>query len=118
MSPLAAIRTSPDACPLKLTGRSLPVPEQPHALVDALKKAGGALQDAGVPFLLGGGLACWARGARETEHDVDLFVRPEHAERAVEVLGAAGMRIERPPEGWLLKAFDDGSPSSVCIVGA
>ena len=82
--------------------------EQPHALVDALKKAGGALQDAGVPFLLAGGLACWARGARETEHDVDLLVRPAHAERAADVLGAVGMRIERPPEGWLLKAFDDG----------
>jgi predicted nucleotidyltransferase len=84
------------------------VAEQPHALVDTLKRAGGALKDAGVPFLLGGGLACWARGARETEHDVDLFVRPEHAERAVEVLAGVGMRIERPPEGWLLKAFDEG----------
>ena len=61
-----------------------------------------------MPFLLGGGLACWARGARETEHDVDLFLRPDDAERAAEVLAAVGMRLERPPEGWLLKAFDDG----------
>jgi len=91
-----------------LTGRSLPVAEQPHALVDALKKAGGALHDAGVPYLLRGGLACWARGARESEHDVDLFLRPDDAERAAEVLAAVGMRLERPPEGWLLKAFDDG----------
>jgi predicted nucleotidyltransferase len=76
-------------------------------LVTALRKAVGALNDAGVPFLLGGGLACWARGAPESDHDVDLFLRPEHAERAAEVLAAAGMRIERPPEGWLFKAYDD-----------
>ena len=75
-------------------------------LVTALRKAVGALNDAGVPFLLGGGLACWARGAPESDHDVDLFVRPEHAERAAEALAAVGMHIERPPEGWLLKAFD------------
>jgi len=75
-------------------------------LVAALRKAVGALNDAEVPFLLGGGLACWARGAPESDHDVDLFVRPEHAERAAEALAAVGMQIERPPEGWLLKAFD------------
>jgi predicted nucleotidyltransferase len=77
-------------------------------LLAAMKKAGGALNAAGVPFVLGGGLACWARGAPKTEHDVDLLVKPEDAERAQETLAHAGMRTETPPEGWLLKAYDDG----------
>jgi predicted nucleotidyltransferase len=75
-------------------------------LLDAMKKAGGALQQAGVPYLLGGGLACWARGGPKTEHDVDLLVKPEDAERAQDTLARAGLRTETPPEGWLLKAHD------------
>jgi predicted nucleotidyltransferase len=76
-------------------------------LLDAMKRAAGVLNGAGVPFVLGGGLACWARGAPKTEHDVDFLVRPEDAERARTALALAGMRTENPPEGWLLKAFDD-----------
>src|SRR4051812_22898374 len=73
-----------------------------------MKRAAGILHQAEIPFLLGGGLACWARGAPKTEHDVDFLVRPADAERASEALAEAGMRTERPPEGWLLKAHDDG----------
>ena len=77
-------------------------------LLEAMKRAGGVLGEAGIPFVLGGGLAAWARGGPKTEHDVDFLVKPEDAERAQQALGAAGMRTERPPEGWLLKAYDDG----------
>ena len=77
-------------------------------LLAAMKKAGGALNDAGVPFVLGGGLACWARGAPKTEHDVDFLIKPEDAERAQQTLAQTGLRTETPPEGWLLKAYDDG----------
>ena len=80
--------------------------EEFEELLAAMKKAGGALQQAGVPYVLGGGLACWARGAPKTEHDVDFLVKPEDAKRAQEALAAAGMRTEKPPEGWLLKAYE------------
>jgi predicted nucleotidyltransferase len=76
-------------------------------LLDAMKKAAGVLREADVPFVLGGGLACWARGAPRTEHDVDFLVKPDDAERARWALAAAGLRTETPPEGWLLKAYDD-----------
>ena len=76
-------------------------------LLAAMKKAAGILHDADVPFVLGGGLACWARGAPKTEHDVDFLVRPADAERARQALAEAGLRTEKPPEGWLLKAYDD-----------
>jgi hypothetical protein len=73
---------------------------------ESLKLAAAALRDAEVPFLLGGGLAVWARGGPATGHDLDLMVKPEDADRALEALEAAGMRPERPPEGWLYKAWD------------
>jgi Nucleotidyl transferase of unknown function (DUF2204) len=78
-------------------------------LLASLRRSAAALYGAEVPFLLGGGLACWARGGPVTDHDVDLFVRPAHAEQAASALEGAGMTIERPPESWLLKAYDDGT---------
>jgi hypothetical protein len=80
-------------------------PDEFAHLIDAMKVAAAALRDAEVPHLLGGGLAAWARGGPPTEHDVDFFVRAEDAERALAALVEAGMRPERPPEGWLLKAW-------------
>jgi hypothetical protein len=73
-------------------------------LIESMKAGAAALREAGIPYLLGGGLAAWARGGPPTEHDVDFFVRPEDAERALDALVEAGMKPERPPEGWLLKA--------------
>jgi hypothetical protein len=75
-------------------------------LIETMKRAAAALRAAEVPHILGGGLAAWARGGPPTEHDVDFFVRPEDAERALAALEEAGMRPERPPEDWLLKAWD------------
>ena len=74
---------------------------------DALKHVAGLLIEADVPFVLGGGLAVWARGGPPTGHDLDLMLRPQDADRALEVLEEVGMRIERPPETWLYKAWDD-----------
>jgi hypothetical protein len=71
-----------------------------------LKHAAAALREADVPFLLGGGLAAWARGGPESDHDLDLMVRPDDTQRAVEALAEAGFRIENPPEEWLYKAWD------------
>ena len=76
------------------------------AIERALKRAGAALRDADVPFLLGGSLASWARGGPETRHDLDLMIRPEDAERALAALVDAGMEPEDPPEEWLVKAWD------------
>jgi hypothetical protein len=73
---------------------------------NSLKRAASALKAAEIPFMLGGSLACWARGGPESTNDLDLFVRPQDAERALEALAGIGMRTERPPEGWLLKAWD------------
>jgi len=72
----------------------------------ALKKSAAALRNAGIPFLLGGSLASWARGGPETRHDLDLMIKPEDVDAAVKALEAAGLRPEDPPEEWLVKAWD------------
>jgi hypothetical protein len=81
--------------------------EQPFSEIEStLKKAAGALREGGVPFLLGGSLASWARGGPQTRHDLDLMIKREDVERALTALTDAGMRAEDPPEEWLVKAWD------------
>jgi predicted nucleotidyltransferase len=77
-----------------------------EAIERTLRRAAAALHDDGVPFLLGGSLAVWVRGGPESCNDLDLMVRREEAEDALAALERAGMRAERPPEGWLYKAWD------------
>lgn len=74
----------------------------------ALKRTARLLEESEIPFLLGGSLAGWARGGPETRNDLDLFLRPADAERALEVLEKEGLPTERPPEQWLYKAWDEG----------
>src|ERR1700750_1475959 len=78
------------------------------AIEQALKKAAAALREAGIPFLLGGSLASWARGGPETRHDLDLMIRPEDVEASVAALAAAGLRPEDPPEEWLVQGGGGG----------
>ena len=73
---------------------------------DTLKTVAAALRDAEIPFVLGGGFAAWANGAPPSDHDLDLMLKPEDADRALETLAAAGLRTENPPEEWLYKAWD------------
>ncbi len=82
--------------------------DHPFGVIEAtLKKAVAAFEAASIPFLLGGSLAAWARGGPESRKDLDFMIKPEDAERALDALCGAGMRPERPPEPWLLKAWDD-----------
>ena len=80
--------------------------EVAEELTDSLKRAVAALDERGVPYLLGGGLGCWARGGPPSSNDIDLMVKREDAERAQRALAEVGMRPESPPEQWLLKAWD------------
>lgn len=73
---------------------------------ESLKHSAATLRGADIPFVLGGGLAVWAQGGPPTGHDLDFMVREEDADRALEALEAAGLRGEKPPEGWLYKAWD------------
>ncbi|MGH3009978.1 MAG: nucleotidyltransferase domain-containing protein [Gaiellaceae bacterium] len=76
-------------------------------MLDAMKAAAGALQRHEIPFVLGGGLAVWARGGPKSEHDVDFMIKQEDAEAALAALEEEGLRTEIPPEGWLYKAWHE-----------
>ena len=75
-------------------------------MLPSLKKAAATLRESQVPFVLAGGLASWARGGPESDHDVDFLVKPEDADRALHVLEDHGFRTEKPPEEWLYKVYD------------
>ena len=81
--------------------------DQFEQILGAMKVAAAVLRDGKIPFALAGGLAVYARGGPPTEHDVDFVIREDDAQRALELLGEAGFRAERPPEGWLYKVFDE-----------
>jgi len=66
------------------------------------------LERAGIPFVVGGGLAAEAYHLRETLNDIDAFVRPKDAPSSLRALEEAGYYgwIEDPR--WLYKAMKDG----------
>ena len=76
------------------------------SLEDAFKTATAALRTSGVPFAVGGSVACWARGGPEAIKDLDFFLKPGDADAALQALADAGLETERPPEEWLYKAHD------------
>ena len=111
-SPAAAIVTMSQCSTSGRKGNRPPMADQDQEfeqLLDAMKKAArGAARGRRSRSSSGGGLACWARGAPKTEHDVDFLVRPAgRGARTARRSPGAGMRTETPPEGWLLKAYDD-----------
>ena len=64
-----------------------------------------ALQDADVPFLIGGAylLEAYAGVSRRTK-DFDLFVRPQHVDAGIDALARAGYKTELTFPHWLAKA--------------
>jgi hypothetical protein len=83
------------------------VPEDKQPLIATLKRAAYQLKETGVPFCLAGGFAVYARGGESVDHDIDFLIKEEDADRALTSLAEVGFRGEVPPEGWLVKAFDD-----------
>jgi hypothetical protein len=79
---------------------------QSREILDVLKRVAQILREADIEFALGGGLSAWVHGGPPTENDVDILIRECDADRALEVLGAAGFDTDHPPEGWLVKAWD------------
>src|SRR3569833_1268035 len=83
------------------------VPEDQQPLIATLKRAAFQLKEADIPFCLAGGFAVYARGGESVDHDIDFLIKEEDAPRVLTSLAEIGFRCEVPPEGWLVKAFDD-----------
>ena len=82
----------------------------PHGLdshtVAFYQRAIGVLQEADIPFLVGGAyaLACYAGITRHTK-DFDIFVLPRDCRRVLETLAAAGYDTELTFPHWLGKGY-------------
>jgi predicted nucleotidyltransferase len=77
------------------------------SLLNAMKHAAALMRDHRLAFALAGGLAVYARGGPESDHDVDFIIKPDDAKLALTAFGENGWRCERPPEGWLYKVYDE-----------
>ena len=64
-----------------------------------------ALDGEDVPYVFMGGIGAATHGRPRWTHDIDVFVRPEDAARALRVLADAGFRTEQTFPDWLYKAF-------------
>jgi hypothetical protein len=76
-----------------------------------------ALEENGVPFLVGGGLALALYcGVRRNTKDLDLFVVERDAQRALDVLARTGFRTEMLFPHWLGKAYAEDGQHFVDII--
>lgn len=89
---------------------SLDRPADPTRYTRTLKDVAAALREAGVRFALFGSTALWGTAGREprTVEDIDLLIEPGQVDEAAKALVAAGLEVEVPPEGWLIKAWKRG----------
>ncbi len=76
-----------------------------ETFVAALRDAVCALQDAGIFYVLVGGIASAIVGRPRWTWDIDLLVAREDAQTALEALAHADFKTERTDPEWIFKAF-------------
>lgn len=65
------------------------------------------LTDAGIPAMVGGGVAVWAYGRRRYTKDMDLFIPPRIPLLALDALGRRGFHTRETDASWLYKAIKE-----------
>ncbi|MDP8927911.1 MAG: nucleotidyltransferase family protein [Actinomycetota bacterium] len=76
--------------------------------LDVLREALDVLERAAIPHALMGGLAIAVLGRPRWTHDIDIFVRPDDARRALRAFEEAGFDVEETNPMWLFKATKSG----------
>jgi predicted nucleotidyltransferase len=79
----------------------------PSAVAPVLGAVVTAIEQAGIPYVLLGGLASAVLGRGRHSTDIDLLVKPEDAEATVTALSDAGFATERTNPHWIYKGFKD-----------
>ena len=74
-----------------------------RTIVDAVE----AIEGAGIPYVVIGGLASSLLGRPRRTRDVDLLVKKDDAARALVALAAAGFATEETNPLWIFKAMRD-----------
>jgi predicted nucleotidyltransferase len=77
-------------------------------LTAVLRDTVAALDAAGIPHLVMGGVGSAAMGRPRGTQDIDVFVHPDAARPALEALASAGFSTEETDPRWLYKGFKDG----------
>ena len=67
-----------------------------------------ALEEAGIPYVLMGGVASATVGRPRITRDIDVFVRPADAREVLDVLATRGYTTEERFPHWLFKAWKHG----------
>lgn len=70
-----------------------------------LRETVDTLEAAKVDYALIGGIASAGFGRPRWTHDIDIFVKPEEAERALDALAEREFQVEKTDPTWLFKAF-------------
>lgn len=98
-----------DPAPPPIVDTALPVREVPDSeYLAVLDTCIEVMSRSGIPHCFMGGLASTIYGRDRTTHDLDLFVRPEDADRTLKALAAHGFRVERSEPDWIFKAERNG----------
>jgi hypothetical protein len=85
----------------------MPLPEDRQPLIATLKRVAYHLKQTGVPFCLAGSFAVYARGGASCDHDIDFLIQEKDVPLVLTALTEVGYRAEIPPEGWLVKVYEE-----------
>ncbi|HXH32626.1 MAG TPA: nucleotidyltransferase [Bacteriovoracaceae bacterium] len=78
-----------------------------HVLHKVMFAAIDAMEESGIPYALIGGVAVKSMGRTRVTHDVDLFVRPDDADKVLQVLEKKNFQTQKRDPYWLYKAWQD-----------
>ncbi len=66
-----------------------------------------AMEASGLKYVFIGGIASGGLGRPRSTHDIDLFVKPEDAQLALQALARSGFATEKTDPSWLYKGFKE-----------
>lgn len=85
----------------------LAAPSWPEGRASVYARVFDVLDDAGIPYLVGGGLAVNSHtGIWRASKDVDVFMEEGQVDDALDALEMAGLRVETVYREWLSRTYD------------
>ena len=67
------------------------------------------LENASIPYIVGGGIAIMAYGRTRDTKDIDLYILDKDRNRALQALASAKFEVDYMPDvHWLCKGFKNG----------